>query len=58
MQLHVSSGADESQLQKETMALLDRKWTLDEDCMGVKKTFIFPTYAKALVHINSPFTAA
>jgi pterin-4a-carbinolamine dehydratase len=49
MQPHFSPGADERQLATEVNALLECKWTMDEDNMGVQKTFNFPTYAKALV---------
>ena len=44
-----SQGEDEKRLMAETAALLESKWTLDETRQGLEKTFIFPTYAKALV---------
>ena len=53
MPTRFSSGADENQLTTETNALLERRWTLDEDKMGVQKTFNFPTFAKALVTHSS-----
>ena len=33
----------------QTSALLEAKWTLDEDRMGLEKRFEFASYAKALV---------
>ena len=53
IQLQLSSGADEGRLTTEAIALLDCKWALDEDHMGVWKTFDFPTYDKALVILSS-----
>lgn len=49
VQPRFSSGADENQLLTETVSLLECKWMLDAENMGVEKTFNFPTYAKALV---------
>lgn len=49
LQPRFSPGADEVQLANEATALLQCQWTLDEEQMGVQKTFVFPTYAKALV---------
>lgn len=34
---------------KQTASLLEAKWTLDEDGMGLEKRFEFASYAKALV---------
>ena len=49
VQPRFSAGADENISLTATKDLLQRKWTLDEDDMGVSKTFNFPTFAKALV---------
>lgn len=49
MQPKFSAGADESQLSAETKSLLEDEWALDEEKMGVKKTYYFKTYTKALV---------
>lgn len=53
MQPRFSSGTDEDQSLTEVNALLERKWMLDEDSMGIQKTFNFPTFAKALVNAFS-----
>ena len=42
-------GGDEGRLMEQTSALLEAKWTLDEDRMGLEKRFEFASYAKALV---------
>ena len=42
-------GGDEDRLMDQTSALLEAKWTLDEDRMGLEKRFEFASYAKALV---------
>jgi hypothetical protein len=44
-----SEGADKSQLMRESNALLEGGWTLDEEQIGVKKTYFFETYSKCLV---------
>jgi len=49
MQPKFSEGADESQLMTETETLLEGEWKLDEEQMGVEKTYYFKTYTKALV---------
>ena len=46
-----SSGADERKLSEELDALLKEGWTLDEEQMGLKKTFYFKTYTKVLVRM-------
>ena len=51
MQLQISQGEDESQLKNEVATLVDNKWKLDQDHMGIQKTFNFPTYAKALASL-------
>ena len=45
---------DESKLMTETTALLKSRWSLDDTQQGLKKTFNFPTYAKALVSLLFP----
>ena len=42
-------GEDEDRFMEQTSALLEAKWTLDEDRMGLEKRFEFASYAKALV---------
>ena len=49
-----SEGEDGDRLMKETAALLESKWALDEAQQGLEKTFNFPTYAKALVGRSIP----
>ena len=51
MQLQISQGEDESQLKTEVATLVDNKWKLDQDHMGIQKTFNSPTYAKALASL-------
>lgn len=53
VQPRFSSGEDENRLKAETHALLECKWTLNEDNTCVQKTFNFPTFAKALVTRSS-----
>jgi hypothetical protein len=48
-----AEGVDGSQLQTELNTLLEQGWALDEDGMGVKKTFYFKTYFKAVVCLFS-----
>ena len=38
---------------EQTSSLLEAKWTLDEDRMGLEKRFEFASYAKALVSRSS-----
>jgi 4a-hydroxytetrahydrobiopterin dehydratase len=52
-----SPGADESKLMDETSALIDAKWTLDKEQMGLEKTYYFKTYTKALVRYASNIIA-
>ncbi|KAB8069835.1 transcriptional coactivator/pterin dehydratase [Aspergillus leporis] len=47
-----AEGVDGSQLQTELNTLLEQGWALDEDGMGVKKTFYFKTYFKAVSFVN------
>ena len=42
-------GDDEERFLEQTSALLEAKWTLDEERMGLEKRFEFASYAKALV---------
>ena len=42
-------GDDEEEFLEQTSALLEAKWTLDEERMGLEKRFEFASYAKALV---------
>jgi 4a-hydroxytetrahydrobiopterin dehydratase len=57
MEPKFSPGADESKLMDETNALIDAKWTLDKEQMGVEKTYYFKTYTKALVRYSSNIIA-
>ncbi|KAE8328166.1 transcriptional coactivator/pterin dehydratase [Aspergillus sergii] len=45
-------GMDKDQLQPELNSLLEQGWALDEDGMGVKKTYYFKTYFKAVSFVN------
>ncbi|KAE8393605.1 transcriptional coactivator/pterin dehydratase [Aspergillus alliaceus] len=47
-----AKGMDASQLQPELDKLLEQEWVLDEDGMGVKKTYYFKTYFKAVSFVN------
>ena len=49
MQPKVSEGQDKSNVIAETNALLENGWRLDNEEMGVNRTFYFKTYTKALV---------
>ena len=49
MQPKISEGQDESRLIAEAKALRENGWRLDDEAMGVKKTYHFKTYTKALV---------
>lgn len=49
MQLKVSEGQDTSKVIAETTVLLGKGWALDDEEMGIKRTFYFKTYTKALV---------
>jgi len=58
MQPKVSEGQDKSKVFTETNALLEGGWILDDEEMGVKRTFYFKTYTKALVRgVIRAFTA-
>ncbi|KAE8376423.1 transcriptional coactivator/pterin dehydratase [Aspergillus bertholletiae] len=45
-------GMDKSQLQPELDSLVEQGWALDEDGLGVKKTYYFKTYFKAVSFVN------
>lgn len=49
MQPKITEGRDESKVMAEANALFDCGWILDDEEMGVKKTYYFKTYTKALV---------
>ncbi|KAM0798045.1 pterin-4-alpha-carbinolamine dehydratase family protein [Usnea florida] len=48
MQPKLSEGQDESRVLAEAKALLENGWILDDEEVGVKKTYHFKTYTKAL----------
>ena len=56
MQPKISEGQDENKLIAEAKALVENGWTLDDEEMGVKKTYHFKTYTKALV-IGVPWSS-
>ncbi len=49
MQPKLSEGQDEQTLIAEANALAEKGWDLDDQKMGVQKTYHFKTYTKALV---------
>ena len=49
MQPKISEGQDENKIITEAKALVENGWALDDEEMGVKKTYHFKTYTKALV---------
>lgn len=49
MDLNFSAGANPDQLNGEVEALLKDAWELDEERMGLKKTYHFKTYTKCQV---------
>lgn len=49
MQPKLSEGQDDSRVMAEAKALLEDGWILDNEEEGVKKTYHFKTYTKALV---------
>lgn len=49
MEPKISEGQDESKLITEMRALAENGWILDDQDMGIKKTYYFKTYTKALV---------
>ena len=49
MQPKISQGNDDNRVMAEAKALIENGWILDDEAMGVKKTFHFKTYTKSLV---------
>ena len=49
MQPKLSERQDESSVMAEAKALLENGWIMDDEEVGVKKTYHFKTYTKALV---------
>ena len=49
MQLKLSEGQDESKVTAEVTALVESGWNLDEEQIGVRKTYHFKTYTKVMV---------
>jgi hypothetical protein len=49
MQPKFSEGQDEAKVMEETRALIKNGWDLDDDGMGIRKTYHFKNYTKALV---------
>ncbi|KAN0078984.1 Transcriptional coactivator/pterin dehydratase [Elaphomyces granulatus] len=43
-----SAGEDEAKMKEELQSLQETGWILDEDYMGIKKTYYFKTYTKVL----------
>ena len=48
-QSKISEMQDESKVKAETKALLEKGWRLDDEEVGLQKTYHFKTYTKALV---------
>lgn len=49
MEPKISEGQDEKGVIAETKVLRENGWRLDDEEMGIKKTYHFETYTKALV---------
>jgi len=49
MQPKVSEGQEESTVMRKLNALVKNGWELDEDQIGVQKTYHLKTYTKVLV---------
>ncbi len=49
MKSKISDGQDEGKVMAEEKALLDNGWKLDDEQMGVKKTYFFRNYTKPAV---------
>jgi 4a-hydroxytetrahydrobiopterin dehydratase len=49
MQLKFSKGQDESKVTADVNALVESGWELDEEQIGVQKTYHFKTYTKVMV---------
>ncbi|RJE17864.1 hypothetical protein PHISCL_09798 [Aspergillus sclerotialis] len=50
-----SAGEDVSTVQRALESLITKGWGLDEEKMGVKKTFYFKSYFKTVVSYLSSF---
>ncbi|KAL8882155.1 MAG: hypothetical protein Q9198_000797 [Flavoplaca austrocitrina] len=48
MQLNIADGEDRDKLTREFSALFENGWQLDEDNVGVQKTYHLKTYTKVL----------
>lgn len=46
-----SAGKDEAKMKEELQSLEETGWILDEDRMGIKKTYYFKPYTKVLVRL-------
>lgn len=51
MQLNIADGEDRDKLTREFSTLFENGWQLDEDNVGVRKTYHLKTYTKVLVCI-------
>lgn len=51
----LSAGEDVPTIQRAVESLMTKGWGLDEEKMGVKKTFYFKSYFKAVVSYLSGF---
>ena len=49
MQIKVSEGQDGAKMEAELKMLTETGWKLDEEQIGVRKTYYFKTYTKVLV---------
>ena len=49
MHLKLSEGQEESKVTAEVTALVESGWGLDEEQLGVRKTYHFKTYTKIMV---------
>ncbi|KAJ6014151.1 hypothetical protein N7540_008742 [Penicillium herquei] len=49
---HFAEGEDPQQMSSDTAALQAQGWALDNDGMGVTKTFHFKSYFKAVTFVN------
>ncbi|KAL4893136.1 transcriptional coactivator/pterin dehydratase [Aspergillus ambiguus] len=48
-----AEGADADQLRADLNRLTERGWTLDDEGLGIKKTFYYKSYFKAVTFVNS-----
>lgn len=56
LQPQFAEGADTKESRAELDAVLQRGWTLDEEGAGIKKTFYFKSYFKAVVGVLSGYS--